>query len=40
MKKQMVERVMNLANLPPLTGEQKAEIAALSAMTDDEVDAS
>ena len=40
MKKQMVERVVDLANLPPLTDGQKVEIAALRAMTDDEVDTS
>ena len=40
MKKQMVEHVVDLANLPPLTDEQKVEIAALRAMTDDEVDTS
>ena len=40
MKKQMVERVVDPANLPPLSDEQTAEIAALGAMADDQIDTS
>ncbi len=40
MKKRMVEHVVDLANLPPLTEEQHAELAALQAMADDEIDTS
>ena len=29
---------MNLANLPPLTAKQKAELAALSGQADDDID--
>lgn len=40
MKKRVVEHVVDLAKLPPLTAQQHAELAALQAMADDEIDTS
>ena len=36
----MVRHVVDLANLPPLTSEQKAELAALATRPDSEIDTS
>ena len=38
MSKQIVERELDLDNLPPLTEQQKAELATLKAMPDSEID--
>jgi len=38
MSKKLVRRVVDLANLPPLTEKQKAELAALAARPDAEID--
>jgi uncharacterized protein (DUF4415 family) len=38
MKKQLVRYEVDLANLPPLTEAQRAEIAALAARPDSEID--
>ena len=38
MSKTLVRRNIDLANLPPLTKEQEAELAALRAQTDEEID--
>jgi len=38
MSKKVVERTVNLANPPPLTKKQKAELAALNARPDNEID--
>jgi uncharacterized protein (DUF4415 family) len=38
MSKNLVRRNIDLANLPPLTKEQEAELAALRAQTDEEID--
>lgn len=38
MIKKSVKREIDLANLPPLTGKQKEELAALSARPDGEID--
>ena len=40
MKKSLVEYSVDLGNLPPLTDEQKAEIAALAAQPDEAIDTS
>jgi len=40
MSKKLVRRDVDLANLPPLTEKQKAELAALAARPDTEIDAS
>jgi uncharacterized protein (DUF4415 family) len=40
MKKDLVSHTIDLANPPPLTEEQKAEIAALAALPEDEIDTS
>lgn len=34
----IVERSIDLANLPPLTAEQKAELDALESLTDNDID--
>ena len=38
MNKKFVRHDADLANLPPLTGEQKAELAALTARPEDKID--
>ena len=38
MSKKIVKRNVNLASLPPLTKKQKAELTALAARTDSEID--
>ncbi|MBX9931029.1 MAG: BrnA antitoxin family protein [Methylobacterium sp.] len=38
MKKNLVSFELDLANLPPLTDEQKAELEALAAMPDEAID--
>ncbi|WP_413988401.1 BrnA antitoxin family protein [Labrys okinawensis] len=40
MNSKVVRRVVDLANLPPLTAEQKAELAALAARPDSDIDTS
>jgi|EndMetStandDraft_6_1072998.scaffolds.fasta_scaffold419334_1 uncharacterized protein (DUF4415 family) len=40
MSSKMVRHVVDLANLPPLTSEQKAELAALATRPDSEIDTS
>jgi hypothetical protein len=40
MSKKIVRRDVDLANLPPLTEKQKAELAPLAARSDAEIDAS
>jgi uncharacterized protein (DUF4415 family) len=40
MRKTLVRRVIDLDNLPPLTDAQKAELAALAALPDAEIDTS
>lgn len=40
MKKTLVRHTLDLANLPPLTDEQKAELRALAALPDEAIDTS
>jgi|SRR5271154_1623397 len=40
MSKRIVKRVVDLANLPPLSAKQKAELEALKAMSDEDIDTS
>lgn len=40
MSSKVIRRVVDLANLPPLTAEQKAELAALAARPDSDIDTS